>query len=70
MEEREERNGDGAYPDTASLSTVEFKLASIKVGPTSAPFCGLLPFASNSWALMLLLFVLATLISICLFPMD
>jgi len=65
-EEREEgeRIGVGAYPDTASLSTVEFRLASMKVCPTSAPFCGLLPFATNSWALMLLLFVFATSISI------
>ncbi len=65
-EEREEgeRIGVRAYPDTASLSTVEFRLASIKVCPTSAPFCGLLPFATNSWALMLLLFVFATSIEI------
>jgi hypothetical protein len=48
-------NGD-AYPDTASLSAVEFRFTSMNVCATNAPICGLTPFVVISAALMLLLF--------------
>ncbi len=56
--------GREAYPDTASLSAVEFKLTSINACATVAPFCGLLPLATSSCALMLLLLGFVTSISI------
>jgi hypothetical protein len=58
-----EREGK-AYPDTASLSTVAFKLMSINVCATNAPFCGLFPFVVSSSALMLLLFAFVKSIAI------
>jgi hypothetical protein len=50
------REGKNAYPDTASLSAVEFRFTSMNVCATNAPICGLTPFVVISAALMLLLF--------------